>query len=87
MIGRRRSVLGAALGVAGGLLLSIGDFSTKLVTQGGTHFAFIATVIIGYTFGSAFLQIGYQRDGALTIAGLATLLTDALRIMATAIVL
>jgi hypothetical protein len=87
LIGRGRGVLGAALGVAGGLLFSIGDFSTKLATQGGTHFAFIATVIVGYALGSAFLQLGYQRDGALTVAGLATLLTNALPILAAAIVL
>jgi hypothetical protein len=36
-------------------------------------------LIVGYTLGTALLQIGYQAGGALTVAGLATLLTNALR--------
>lgn len=87
LIGRRRGVLAVAYGIAGGLLFSIGDFSTKLATQGGAHFGFIATVIIGYTLGTSLLQLGYQRGGALTVAGLATLFTNALPILAGAIVL
>jgi hypothetical protein len=76
-----------AEGIAGGLLFSIGDFSTKLATQGGAHFAFIATLIIGYTLGTSLLQLGYQRGGALTVAGLATLFTNAMPILAGTIVL
>jgi hypothetical protein len=87
LIGRRRGVLAVPEGIAGGLLFSIGDFSTKLATQGGTHFAFIVTVIIGYTLGTSLLQLGYQRGGALTVAGLATLFTNAVPILAGAIVL
>jgi hypothetical protein len=87
LIGRSRGTLGAALGIAGGLLFSIGDFSTKLATYGGTHLAFVATVIIGYALGTSLLQIGYQREAALTVAGLATLLTNALPILAATIVL
>jgi hypothetical protein len=82
--GGRRAV---ALGVAGGLLFSIGDFSTKLATQGGAHFAFAVTLIIGYTLGTSLLQLGYQRGGALTVAGLATLCTDAIPIAAGTVVL
>ena len=73
--------------MAGGVLFSIGDFSTKLATQGGTHFAFVVTVIIGYTLGTSLLQLGYQHGGALTVAGLATLFTNALPILAGTIVL
>ena len=86
-IGRRRGALAVAQGVAGGLLFSIGDFSTKLATQGGTHFAFVVTLIIGYTLGTSLLQLGYQRGAALTVAGLATLCTNALPILAGTIVL
>jgi hypothetical protein len=86
-IGRRRRALAVAEGVAGGLFFSIGDFSTKLATQGGTHLAFIVTLVIGYTLGTSFLQLGYQRGGALTVAGLATLCTNALPILAGTIVL
>lgn len=87
LIGRRRGDIAVAEGVAGGLLFSIGDFSTKLATQGGAHFAFIVTLIIGYTLGTSLLQLGYQHGGALTVAGLATLCTNALPIMAGTIVL
>jgi hypothetical protein len=87
LIGRKRGGLAVADGIAGGLLFSIGDFSTKLATQGGTHFAFIVTLIIGYTLGTSLLQLGYQRGGALTVAGLATLFTNALPILAGTIVL
>jgi hypothetical protein len=69
-------------GIAGGLLLSIGDISTKLATQGGARFAFAITLVIGYTLGTSLLQLGYQRGSALTVAGLATLMTNALPIAA-----
>ncbi len=86
-VGRRRGGMGIAQGLAGGLLFSIGDFSTKLVTQGGAHFAFVVTLVIGYTLGTSLLQLGYQRGSALTVAGLATLATNALPILAGTIVL
>jgi hypothetical protein len=86
-IGRRTNDLAVAQGIAGGLLFSIGDISTKLVTQGGVRFAFVITLIIGYTLGTSLLQLGYQRGGALTVAGLATLLTTAMPIAAGTIVL
>jgi hypothetical protein len=86
-IGSRRDDRAAAFGVAGGLLFSIGDISTKLATQGGAHFAFVVTLIIGYTLGTSLIQLGYQRGGALTVAGLATLCTNALPIAAATIVL
>jgi hypothetical protein len=87
VIGRRRRALAVAEGVAGGLLFSIGDFSTKLATQGGTRLAFVVTLILGYTLGTSLLQLGYQRGAALTVAGLATLCTNALPIAAGTIVL
>jgi hypothetical protein len=86
-IGRRTGTLAAGMGIAGGVLFSIGDFSTKLATQGGARFAFVVTLIIGYTLGTSLLQLGYQRGGALTVAGLATLFTNALPIAAGTIVL
>jgi hypothetical protein len=87
VIGRRRGNLAVAEGIAGGLLFSIGDVSTKLATQGGTRFAFIVTLIVGYTLGTSLLQLGYQRGGVLTVAGLATLFTNAMPILAGTIVL
>jgi drug/metabolite transporter (DMT)-like permease len=86
-IGRR--VLGAAVayGVAGGLLFSIGDVATKVATEGGARSAFVLALVLGYGLGTALLQLGYQRGGALTVAGLATLLTTAVPIVAGTIVL
>jgi hypothetical protein len=87
LAGRRTGAIAVSEGVAGGLFFSIGDFSTKLATQGGVRTAFIITLIAGYTLGTSLLQLGYQRGGALTVAGLATLITNALPIAAGTIVL
>ncbi|HEV8098254.1 MAG TPA: hypothetical protein VGP56_03845 [Gaiellaceae bacterium] len=76
-----------AYGIAGGLFFSVGDISTKVATQGGWRFAFVAPLILGYALGTSFLQLGYQAGGALTVAGLATLLTNALPIAAGTVVL
>jgi hypothetical protein len=58
-----------------------------VATQGGSRIAFFLPLVIGYTVGTALLQVGYQAGGALTVAGLATLLTNALPIAAGTIVL
>jgi len=85
----RRSVLkgGVAYGIAGGLLFAAGDIATKLATAGGARFLFVLPVIAGYLLGTGLLQIGYQRGGALTVAGIATLLTNAVPIAAGTILL
>src|SRR5439155_1701801 len=80
--GRRFGSLAVAEGVAGGFFFSIGDISVKVATQGGARAAFAIGVVVGYSLGTAFLQLGYQKGGALTVAGLATLLTNALPIAA-----
>jgi hypothetical protein len=84
---RRLRAPAVADGFAGGLFFSIGDLSTKLATQGGARLAFVVTLIIGYTVGTSLLQLGYQRGGALTVAGVATLLTNAVPIAAGTLVL
>jgi hypothetical protein len=83
--GRFNPAIGQAM--AGGLLFSIGDFSTKVATQGGPRFAFVVTMIAGYGLGTSLLQIAYQKAGPLTVAGLATLMTNALPILAGTVVL
>jgi hypothetical protein len=84
-----RARLGVAVttAVAGGLFFSIGDISTKVMTQGGARIGFLVTLILGYTLGTALLQRGYQAGAAVTVAGVATLLTNALPIAAGTIVL
>jgi len=86
-IGKRFGKVAVMYGLAGGLFFSIGDVSTKVATQGGARWAFLVTLIIGYTAGTALLQVGYQAGGALTVAGLATLLTNAVPIAAGTFVL
>lgn len=78
---------GAACGIAGGLLFSVGDIATKLATQGGARIAFGAILIAGYVLGTSLIQIGYQRGAALAVAGIATLLTNALPIAAGTVLL
>jgi hypothetical protein len=86
-IGHRLGALAVAEGLAGGLLFSIGDISVKVATQGGARTAFAIGAVVGYSLGTAFLQFGYQKGGALMVAGLATLLTNALPIAAGTVVL
>lgn len=86
-VARRLDAVAVCYGLAGGLFFSLGDISTKVVTQGGARIAFIVPLVLGYTTGTALLQIGYQAGGALTVAGLATLLTNAVPIAAGTIVL
>lgn len=87
LLGRRRLGVAVANGIAGGLCFSIGDISTKLATHWGPRSAFALTLIAGYLLGTALLQFGYQAGSALTVAGLATLLTNVLPIAAGTIVL
>jgi drug/metabolite transporter (DMT)-like permease len=72
-----------AYGVAAGLLFAAGDISTKAAVEAAdSHLAFIAALIGAYAFGTLVLQAGFQRGSALTTAGIATLLTNALPIAA-----
>jgi hypothetical protein len=86
-VGRRMIGAAVADGIAGGLFFSLGDVSTKVTTQGGGRLVFVVPLILGYSLGTWLLQLGYQRGGALTVAGIATLLTNALPIAAGTVVL
>jgi hypothetical protein len=83
-VGPTRAV---ASGVAGGLFFSIGDISTKIATEGGPRILFMVSLVLGYLLGTLLLQVGYQSGEALTVAGIATLLTNALPIAAGTVVL
>ena len=52
------------------------------VSGGVENAAFLVCLIVFYGAGTAVLQAGFQRGGALTTAGLSTLLTNALPIAA-----
>lgn len=87
LVGRRHWGAAVANGIAGGLFFSVGDISTKLATQGGVRVTFAVPMLLGYAAGTGLLQLGYQAGGALTVAGLATLVTNALPIAAGTVVL
>jgi hypothetical protein len=78
---------GVAYGIAGGLFFAAGDICTKLATAGGARVLFVLPLIGGYLLGTSLLQIGYQRGAALTVAGIATLLTNAVPIAAGTVLL
>lgn len=86
-VGRNLGSVAVPNGIAGGLFFAIGDISTKIATQGGARLLFVLPLILGYSVGTGLLQIGYQAGAALTVAGLATLLTNAIPIAAGTIVL
>lgn len=78
---------GVGAGIAGGLFFAVGDISTKVATEGGGRLVFVIPLIAGYLLGTSLLQIGYQSGAALTVAGLATLFTNAVPIAAGTVVL
>ncbi|HET8977558.1 MAG TPA: hypothetical protein VFN87_05320 [Solirubrobacteraceae bacterium] len=78
---------GVGDGIAGGLFFAAGDICTKVATEGGARLLFAIPLIAGYLLGTSLLQIGYQSGAALTVAGLATLLTNAVPIAAGTFVL
>ena len=74
---------GPAWGIASGILFAAGDVSTKMAVSGGIeNYAFLACLIVFYVAGTAVLQAAFQRGSALTTAGLSTLCTDAIPIVA-----
>jgi drug/metabolite transporter (DMT)-like permease len=72
----------ASLGLAAGLLLADGDISAKLIGYGGPWLIALVALIVAYGTGSSVLQSAYQRGDALTAAGTATMVTNALPIAA-----
>jgi hypothetical protein len=72
----------ATLGLATGLLFSIGDVSAKLIGYGGAWLLALVTLIVGYGIGTSVLQSAYQKGDALTAAGMATMVTNAVPIVA-----
>jgi hypothetical protein len=81
MAGRLRP--GAGLGAASGLLYSAGDVATKALVTGTRPAPLFAALLLA-CHGLAFccLQLAFQRGSALATAGLSTLLTNALPVVA-----
>ncbi len=72
----------ASLGLAAGLLFADGDISAKLIGYGGIWLVALATLVVAYAAGTSVLQSAYQRGDALTAAGMATMVTNAIPIAA-----
>ncbi|HKI92306.1 MAG TPA: hypothetical protein VJ986_08385 [Gaiellaceae bacterium] len=84
--GAARIAPGAGLGVAAGILYAAGDVATKEAVAGGTHLFFVPAVLAASGLGFVALQLAFQRGGRLATAGLATLWTNALPIVAGTVV-
>jgi drug/metabolite transporter (DMT)-like permease len=72
----------ASLGLAAGLLFADGDVSAKLIGYGGLWLLALTSLIVAYAVGTSVLQAAYQRGDALTAAGTATMVTNAVPIAA-----
>ena len=72
----------ASLGLATGLLFADGDISAKLVGYGGLWLIALVTLVVAYGTGTSVLQSAYQQGDALTAAGTATMVTNAVPIVA-----
>jgi hypothetical protein len=79
-LGRARLGSATAFGLATGIAFAAGDVVTKATVAGDV--ALVPLIIICYGAGTLLLQMGFQRGGALVTAGLATLLTTAIPIVA-----
>ncbi len=79
---RLRLARAAALGLAAGLLFADGDISAKLVVAGGLWLLALLSLVVCYAAGTSVLQAAFQRGSALTAAGIATLVTNAVPIAA-----
>jgi hypothetical protein len=73
---------GAGFGVAAGMLYAAGDVATKAASAGGGRLGFVPVVLACHGLAFVCLQLGFQRGGALSTAGVATLLTNSLPIAA-----
>jgi hypothetical protein len=73
---------GAGFGIAAGMLYAGGDVATKAAVGGGFAILFAAAVLACHGLAFVSLQLGFQRGGALPTAGVSTLFTNALPILA-----
>lgn len=77
---------GTGLGTAAGLLYATADVATKEATRGGVGLALVPVVLVASALAFVALQLAFQRGGRLETAGLATLWTNTLPIVAGSVV-
>lgn len=82
----RMLTMGAGFGAAAGVLYAAGDVGTKAAVGGRLWLLFIPAVLACHGLAFVALQFGFQRGGALATAGVATLFTNALPILAGVVV-
>jgi hypothetical protein len=80
--GRRALAPGAGLGIAAGVLYAAGDVGTKAAVAGGAMLLFVPALLACHGLAFVALQLGFQRGKALATAGVATLFTNSLPILA-----
>jgi hypothetical protein len=73
---------GAGLGIAAGTLYGAGDVATKGAVFGGAWLLLVPIVLVAHGGAFVALQLAFQRGGSLATAGTASLLTNALPIVA-----
>jgi hypothetical protein len=73
---------GASLGAGAGVLYAAGDVATKAVVGGGLWVVLVVAVLAAHGAAFVLLQFAFQRGSALVSAGMSTLLTNALPIVA-----
>jgi hypothetical protein len=73
---------GAGFGIAAGVLYAAGDVATKATVGGGAAVVFASAVVACHGLAFVALQLGFQRGSALSTAGVSTLFTNALPILA-----
>jgi hypothetical protein len=76
---------GAGLGAAAGVLYAAGDVGTKAAVVGGGRLAFVPALLACHGLAFVCLQLAFQRGRRLATAGLAVLATNALPILAGAV--
>jgi hypothetical protein len=77
---------GAGLGTAAGTLYAAADVATKEAVGGGVRLVLAPTVLAASGLGFTAVQLGLQRGSRMATAGLATLWTNALPIVAGTVV-
>lgn len=73
---------GAPFGIAAGVLYAAGDVATKAALGGGGRILFGLAMLACHGLAFVALQLGFQRGGVLATAGLASLFTNAVPIVA-----
>jgi hypothetical protein len=82
LVTRAPLVPGAGLGAASGILYAAGDVGTKSAVAGGLWLLVVPVVLAAHGGAFAALQLAFQRGTALASAGVSTLFTNALPIVA-----